>query len=337
MSNEVKKTEYKTQLVKANETYLGMIEGQLENHSITMTEYAKVCVVNAISAINDLLVSNGLTFNSPELDTSSFTTALMTAATLQLNAKAANRELYFQIRNKKVKENGVDVWKKQLEWGIEGDGWESLISKFGRNIEKVYPFWLVRSGDKYTPPKHKGVEFIPPEWEETGVGEVVRVVYPILYTDGTITFHTCEKDEVLKNLYAHVNQNLMNETFGLCADRRNAKPEEIAKIAEKKREILDSVQAKGWEALDDAELSKYISPSWTEYHSRESMIIRKMRNRICKQIPKDFGSSYVSETYNRTTDDIYVSAVERIENNSGVELLDGKTDASESNEVNPNF
>lgn len=314
MSNTEKvTTEYKTMLVKASDTYLGMIEKQMEGHNIAISEYGKTCVINAVSAINDLLATNGLSFHSPELDASTLTTALITAATLQLNARAANREIYFQIRNKKLKEGDKEVWKKQLEWGIEGDGWDSLISRFGRNIKKVYPFWLVRSGDRYTPPRHRGLDLTPPEWEETGEGEVVRVVYPVLFNDNTVHFYTCEKDDVLKNLYAHINNNLMNETFGICKDRYSAKADDLKQIAARKKAILDKAKSLGWDALDDAEILPFISPSWAEYHSRESMIIRKMRNRICKSIPKDFGSAYASDVYNRASDEGYAAATENLE------------------------
>ena len=328
--------EYKTRLVAANDTYLGMIERQMEGHNITLADYGKTCVINAVSSINELLTMNGLAFGDPSLDTGTLTTALLTVATLQLNAKATNREVYFQLRNKRVKQGDKDVWLKQLEMGIEGDGWDTLVSRFGRNVKKVYPHWLVRSGDKYIPPRHKGLEVTPPEWEETGVGDVVRVVYPILYNDGTINYFVCERDDVLKNLYAHITNNLMNETFGICKDRYSAKDEQLKQIAEKKKAILDKAQSLGWGALDDEEVSQYISPSWTEFHSRESMIIRKMRNRICKAIPKDFGSAFMSDVYNRASDEVYADAVEIIDADTAkIEYLDEKT--GEVLDTKPNF
>lgn len=325
---------YKTMLANANDAYLGMIEQQMEGHNIRMEEYGKTCVINAVSAINEVLVKSGLSFNSTDLDTSSLTTALITVATLQLNAKAANREVYFQLRSVKVKENDKDVWKKALEMGIEGDGWDALISRFGRNVKKVYPFWLVRSGDKYIPPRHRGLDLTPPEWEETGVGEVVRVVYPILFNDGSVHFYTCERDDVLKNLYAHINNNMMNETFGICKDRYSAKPDELKQIAEKKKAILDKAKSLGWGALDDAEVSQYISPSWTDFHARESMIIRKMRNRICKAIPKDFGTAYASDVYNRASDEGYAVEVGKLDTPT-VEYLPEGTDEAVTGK--PNF
>lgn len=326
--------EYKTRLVMVNDTYLGMIEKQMEGHNIELHEYGKTCVINALSSINELLTANNLAFGDPSLDAGALTTALLTIATLQLNAKATNREVYFQLRNKKVKQGDKDVWLKCLEMGIEGDGWDSLISRFGRGVKKVYPYWLVRSGDKYIPPRHRGLEMTPPEWEETGEGEVVRVVYPVLFNDNTVHFYTCEKDDVLKNLYAHISNNLMNETFGIAKDRYNAKPDELKQIAEKKKAILDRAKSLGWSALDDAEITPYISPSWTEFHARESMIIRKMRNRICKAIPKDFGSAYTSDVFNRASDEGYADAMEKLDIPATEYLNEG---TGEVTEATPNF
>lgn len=68
---------YETRLAKVNNTYLGMIESQLKTHEIKLSGYGKNCVINAIAAINELLSAQGLDFSSPELDSSTLTTALL--------------------------------------------------------------------------------------------------------------------------------------------------------------------------------------------------------------------------------------------------------------------
>jgi hypothetical protein len=98
----------------------------------------------------------------------------------------------------------------------------------------------------------------------------------------------------------------MNETFGVCADRYKATEAQKTEIAEKKREILNKAKELDLDALlDSSEFDKYISPAWKEEQSRESMIVRKMRNNIVKKIPKNFASSLESEIYNENTDDTY--------------------------------
>ena len=132
-------TNFKTKLAKVNDSYFPMITEQLENNNITFSQYAKSCTLNAIAAINNVLDANGISWNDENLDTSDITQTLLTVATLQLNPTASPREVYFQLRNVAMKApNGKDtIWKKKVEMGIEGDGWDSLLNRFGRNIEKV--------------------------------------------------------------------------------------------------------------------------------------------------------------------------------------------------------
>ena len=305
MSEE--KREFKTNLTKVNEAYLPMITNQLENNNITLSEYSKSCVANAISAINNVLDTNGVTWGDASLDTNGITQILLSVATLQLNATANPRECYFQIRNVSVKgADGKQIWKKKIEWAIEGDGFDSLVSRFGRNVEKVYPYWLVKEDDEFKYPRYVGVELTPPEWNPTGAGKVVRVVYPIKATDGTIEYYISERADVKRNLIAHISNNMMNETFGVCADRYKATDAQKQEIAQKKKELLSKAKELDLDALlDSDEFDKYISPAWKEEQSRESMIIRKMRNNVTKKIPKDFSSSYISEIYNENTDESY--------------------------------
>lgn len=306
MSEE--KKEFKTQLAKVNDAYLPMITNQLESNNITFSEYAKSCVVNAIAAINNALDAQGINWNDPSLDTSNMTQVLLTVATLQLNATSTANEVYFQIRNVGVKspDGKGTVWKKKIELGVQAEGFDALLSRFGRNVKKVFPHWLVREDDEFKYPRYAGLEMTPPEWQPKGTGKVVRVVYPIQSTDGTVDFYISERADVKRNLIAHISNNLMNETFGVCADRYKATDEQKIKIAEKKRELLNKAKELDLEALlDSIEFDKYISPAWKEEQSRESMIVRKMRNNIVKKIPKSFETSLENEIFNESTDEAY--------------------------------
>ena len=307
--NKVAKTEptFSTQLTKVNDAYLPLITSQLESNNITLSEYAKSCVVNAISAINTTLDTQGISWGDKQLDTNGMTQILLSIAALQLNATANPRECYFQVRNVSYKDaDGKTAWKKKIEMGIEGDGFDSLVSRFGRDVKKVYPHWLVREDDEFKYPRYVGLELTPPEWNPKGTGKVVRVVYPIQSTDGSINYYIAERADVKRNLIAHISNNLMNETFGICADRYKADDKQKQQIAEKKREVLAKAKELELDALlDSAEFDKYISPAWKEEQSRESMIIRKMRNNIVKKIPKNFASSLENELYNENTDETY--------------------------------
>ena len=327
---------YETRLVKYNNTYLGMIENSLDSHHVSLTEYGKICTVNAIAAINEALAAQGLELGSPDVDSSTLTTALISVATLELNAKAANREVYFIIRNKAVKmPDNTQKWVKQIEMNLEGDAHETLAAKYGRNVETIFPYWVVRENDDFKYPRMKGLEMSPPEWEPKGTGRIVRVVYPILMNDKTISFHIAEREDVVNNLKAHVRNNLMNETFGICANRFKATDAQAAQIEAKKKELCALLVGKDIEEIiGTPELQPYISPAWLD--STEAMVLRKLRNAVCKKIPKDFGKNYfVKDVYEKTNDPVYVEAVDEIDEKQGALPLDVGT--GEIIEAKPDF
>ncbi len=313
-----------TKLTRANDVFMPMIERQLTANGIFMTDYQKQCTLMAIAKMNALLDKEGLGWNSEDFDSRNVTEMLQTVACLQLNPAANPREIYFQMRNVKVKTpEGKDAWKKQIEMGIEGDGNDSILRRFGADVKKVGQFWQVREDDKFVYPKHRGFDVLPPEWDESGKGKVVRIVYPILKNDSTVEFHIAERNDVKKNLAAHISNNLMNETFGICENRYKATPEQLKNIAAKKKEILSLVNDRPIDdILDDPKIQEWASPSWTELHSRESMLIRKMRNNIVKKIPKDFSNALIATTYMNASDDTSSAVAAEIEENASSEMID---------------
>ena len=327
-ANNIAKDESKLPyLAKINNLYMPLIEQQFKSNDIVFNEYSKRCVLNAMASINQVLDVKGIKWSNPQLDQSNLTQTLLTVASLELNSAAEPRECYFQVRNvkKQAKDKDgkpIEVWNKVIEMGIEGDGNDAILARFGRDVKKVYPYWLVREGDDFTYPTYNGITITPPQWTPKGnSGKVVRIVYPILHKDNTIHYYIGEREDVVNNLVAHINNNLMNETFGIAKDRYTATPEQLKKINQKKAELKAKARKLGLGSLDDEELQNYISPSWKEDFSRESMIIRKIRNNIVKKIPKDFGSSLAQETYTEATNDEYRMAKnEIIEHTAAIEI-----------------
>ena len=314
-----------TELSITTNKYMQVIKDQMEKGGADFDEYSGKCVMAAMGAINNMIHIQGLTLN--DLNTSNVNEILIKVATLKLNANAVPRECYFQVRNVNVAGKGQpDKWEKQIEFNIEGDGNDAILARFGRDVKKVHQVWLVRSGDRFAYPKHNGLEMTAPQWEPTGQGDVIRVVYPIVKTDNTVEYYIGERRDVVKNLFAHINNNLMNETFGIITGKNSkgkertrfdATEEEKKKIAAEKKKILDKVKALNDldKILDSEEIAPYISPAWKEFQSREQMIIRKMRNNVAKKVPKDFGSAIAAEQYNRL-DDTYREIHAEIEENA---------------------
>lgn len=140
--------------------------------------------------------------------------------------------------------------------------------------------------------------------------KTVRVVYPVKLKDGTIDYLIAEREPVRTNLIAHIKNNMLNETFGICADRYKSTPKQKEEIKIKKAEILSAIRE--CETLEDilnCEVAKpYISAAWLD--TPEAMIIRKMRNNAIKKFPKNLNSMasnsllQLDETYKASQEEI---------------------------------
>lgn len=304
------KKEFTTALSRWSNEITGLIAKDYEACGVIFDEYSRKCAMEAVGSIYNLVKNDGKA-NMNSLDTSNLRGIVENCAGLKLNPSAYPRECYFQLRN--VKRG--NEWVKVVEMGIEGAGYDSLLSHYGKDVEQVYPYWVVKEGDTYIPPKHKGLELTPPEWEENGLSDkAVRVVYPVKLTDGTVTYLTADRASVKVNLLAHVKQNMMNATFGICADRYKATDKQKEEIKAKKDEILNALRACSTvDDMLDCEIAKqFISGAWLD--TPESMIQRKMCNNATRKYPKNYDQMArqaqieLDDTYRQTQDDVAESA-----------------------------
>lgn len=302
-NTEVAQPAYQSKLAKVNDLYMPMITRQLEGNDIEMSSYQKTVVLNAMTAISATLKDSGLTLK--DVDSSNITSILLSVAALELNAAAEPREVYFITRRRKDKASNNYV--QTIEMGIEGDGNDALLARFGRGVKTVHKFWAVREKDYFKYPQHKGLAMSEPEWKETGEGKVMRVVYPITFEDDSTEYFIGEREDVRKNLIAHVSQNLM-------WDKGTAREDFVKAIEDK---TLDQI-------LDEPELVKLgkISPAWASPQARESMIVRKMRNNVVKKIPKDFRNSFVASEYAQATDESYKAMRRDVTEQANTESFD---------------
>lgn len=299
-----------TRLSYYSNQYTGLMERDFSEHGIAFDDYSKACVVSAMGAIYNLVTSNKEDMKN--INGSNLRQILGQVASLKLNANAVPRECYFQLRSKQ----GADgQWHKEVELGIEGDGNDAILRQFGVDVKTVHPVWLVKEGDEFTYPKRKGLEMTPPEWEEKGLSsKVIRVVYPVELTNGNVTYLISERESVKTNLFAHVRNTLMNETFGICKKRQDATDKQKEEIKKKKEEIYSALRkcATIDEMLVCEEAVPYISAAWLD--TPESMIVRKMRNNAIKKFPKNFNTMasnsllQMDETYQRVQEEIAENA-----------------------------
>lgn len=309
-NTQVVKQEMNTKLSYYTNQYTGLMERDFTEHGLQFDDYSKQCVMASMSAIYNLVTSSKETMG--KLNGSNLRQVIGQVASLKLNANAVPRECYFQLRNK---QDANGNWYKEVEMGIEGDGNDALMRNFGVGVKKVYPVWLVKEGDEFTYPKHKGIEITPPEWEEKGFSQrVIRVVYPVEMKDGKMEYMIAERESVKGNLLAHVRNNLLNETFGICENKRKATDKQKAEIKEKKDEIIKALL--GCKTLEDmlsCEVARpYMSAAWLE--TSEAMIVRKMRNNAIKKHPKDLNSMATQSLIQM--DETYQQVQEEIEENA---------------------
>lgn len=290
-----------------------MVAQDYEDCGLVLDEYSKQCAMAAMTNIFQLVKNNGIDIKN--MDTSNLREIVGQAASLKLNANAVPRECYFQLRSFK----SGNEWKKKVEMGIEGDGNDAILRNFGENVDMVYPVWIVKEGDDFTYPKHKGIEITPPEWEQRGESEKAdKVVYPVKLKDSSMQYLIAERQGVKTNLFAHVRNNLMNETFGLVKGgkktRHDATDKELEAISQKKEEIFEALRK--CETVEDmlacAEARPFISAAWLD--TPENMIVRKMRNNAIKKFKKNYNTMaqrsflQMDETYQQVQEEIEVNA-----------------------------
>lgn len=290
---EVVAKQFTTNLSTWTNELTGLVVRDFESCGVQYDEYSKQCAMAAMTTIYQL-VKNSDKVTMQNLDTSNLREIVGQAASLKLNANAVPRECYFQLRTKKVGNDYLQV----VEMGIEGDGNDAMLRNYGENVDTVYPCWLVKDGDEFTYPKHRGIEVEPPTWEEKGRSQkTVRVVYPVKLKSNTVQYLISERDSVKVNLFAHVRNNLMNETFnilkgtnskGKAKTRYDATVEEKKQIDARKEEIFEALrQCETVEDMLSCEIAKpYISAAWLD--TPESMIVRKMRNNAIKKFRKNY-------------------------------------------------
>ena len=297
---------FTTALSQWSNTITDLVARDYEACGVQFEDYSKQCAMSAMTSIYQLVKeTDKADMNS--MDTSNLREIVGHCASLKLNANAYPRECYFQIRSKKIGNQYVKV----VEMGIEGDGNDAILRNFGVNVKMVHPVWIVHEGDEFVYPKRKGLDVCPPEWEEKGVSQkVTKVVYPVELLDGSVQYLISERDSVKTNLFAHVRNNLMNETFGICKSRYDATDKQKAEINAKKEEVYAALRE--CETVDDMlkceKAIPYMSGAWLD--TPESMIVRKMRNNAIKKFPKDY-DSMARQAYIQM-DDAYVQSREDI-------------------------
>lgn len=287
---------FKTALVKTSETYTTMLATSFQEMALEFTPYKKVCALNAVFKMDELLRAEGLEWKS--INQANVTQILEQITLLDINVSASPREGYVILRKDK-QQDGAYICK--FEFGIEGNGNDALLRKYGVDIKDVKGPFVVREGDEFTYPYFDGEKMNPPTWKPNSYyKKAIKVFYIVTKTDGSKEYLISEREEVVKNLQAHISNNLMWVPENL----KNPILDKIANMS--LEQILEDKTIRKVTYKDSYGKDKtttVISSAWGAAHSSEEMIIRKMKNNATKKYPKDFSSSFIGKAYEDTFED----------------------------------
>ena len=259
-----------TAMQKVQNAYMDSIIRQGEQLNIKYDAEQIACGNALLSAMTEQMEAKSLAIK--DMDQTKLIRVIQEATLLRLNANANPRECYVIVR---APRNA----KPYFDFGIMGDGYDKILRRYGVGVKTVHPFWAVRENDGFTYPSFNGLTIQPPTWAPKDMtSKVVRVVYPIEMTDGTVVWEIAEREDVKKNLLAHIGQNLMYDS------KHPGLIDRIANISLA-------------EIFQDKEALEVMSPAWKSPQSRESMILRKMRNNAIKAMPKDFGNAFTAGAF----------------------------------------
>lgn len=322
--------EFNTNLSVWTNTMTNLVKKDYTMNGVEMDEYSTTCAMNAMSGIYSLVTTSGTDIG--EIPTDGLRDIVAECASLKLNANTIPKEIFFNIRKKNV--NGT--WIPTVELGLSVNAYLSMLRNFGANVKTVYDAWLVKEGDDFVYPARKGIKITDPEWNPKGLSlKTIRAVVPVELNDGRVTYLIAERDSVMANLMAHIKQNLLNEMFGICADRYKANDTQKAQIAAEKEKILSQLRAcKSLEEMLNLEVvKKYASGAWSD--TTESMIDTKLVGNAIRKFPKDF--NVMASRSLTEIDETYRQAQEEIdENANSVPIEDAKAEVidAEYKEVN---
>lgn len=289
---ETPKSELTTQtktvsMMSAQKMYIDSIGKGLQSLMGDTTPYQALCGYNILNSINALLAKEGLDHRSENVDKASINDAIKFAMVYQLNTD--NKEVFVIVRNTKV----ANGWIKRIECKPQYKGQLKIIAAYGRNVDKVYPEWIVLDTDDFTYPMMKGLEVVPPTWTKKGEeGKTRLVVVPIKYKDGFVDFRIAERESVATNIKAQIKQSLQN-------NKDYSDDEAKRLIALAKDMNLEQL-------LADPKLSSLINETYKGISSEE-MIITKLVINATKRVAIEYGSALKRELLEKTYDnsDVY--------------------------------
>ena len=312
-------SEGKMQIIK-NETMLATTNAWIKrlsafatSNDLNFSKYQETIVVNTVRKIYE----SG--YDIQKYDPNNVADVLYQTAFLRLNPSATPRHCYCIERQ--IYKDGQRVGSK-LEMNIEGEGNDEILRNFGVGIKKdangqavgVHKPWIIREGDLYEEGYYEGIKYVPPKWRQKTAtvghkkGKIIRVVYPIERTDGSVEFWGADREDLQPILLKHIEQNL--STFGKNSFSRSHKEKFNELMTNLKEMTFDEVLEKygkteiKYKAYNKEYTTRIIQDSYSG-STGEAMILRKLRNVAIRTFPKNFDQTEVARIYETTFEEKY--------------------------------
>ncbi len=290
----------KETMLQTTNAWVKRLSAFANSNELNFSKYQETIVVNTVRKIQE----SG--YDIYAYNQNNVADILYQTAFLNLNPSAIPRHCYFIERI--IYDNGKPQGKK-LEMGIEGEGNDEILRKFGYQVKHIHKVWVIREGDEYREGYFEGIKYVAPTWKPKLLklgerkGAVLKVVYPIERTDGSVEFWGADREDLQPILLKHIEQNL--STF-----RRADKVAYNKLMKELQTLAFDEILNKYNETeisftyYNKTNNSKLISESYVG-PTGDAMIIRKLRNVAVRTFPKNFDTTLIGEIYEKTFEEKY--------------------------------
>lgn len=330
MGNELEKQN--SSMLVSGGKFIEQINAYAQQIELPFTDDEKKRVMNAIRVIDPILKDNGLSWE--QMDRNNVVNVLQQVAFLKVNPSATPRECYFILRNKKSGKQdtyGKDIYVKEIEFGIEGAGNDTILRNFGVGVKDIKSY-MVREGDDFTGVTFDGWEEVLPQYKPNYKSKKsLHAVYLIRKENGEIEVSISAREDVKQSLLAHIRQNgadetLLRELAKESLDTLLTDPKYVSGVIKKEK----NTKGKDGKWTKETYSVPLIGLAWTSAVSSEAVVERKLRNHATRRYPKNFSHVAVNALYEETFEE------ERYERKTLVDADETLQIADENFEQNAN-
>jgi len=281
---------------------------------LELTEKAKQRLLSGARNAYMVLQENGLT--PYDLDINNVMNVFQQVAFLPITPNTHKAQSYFQVRKAKGK-------TPTLEYNLQGDGWETLLNVYGKDVESVQS-WVIREGDYFSGIEYHGMDVVPPTMKfatnkdivEQGLNKHIRKVENVVFaikTTSRIEYISASREDIKANIIAQARNN--GASIELQRELANYSVDEILSPDGKFLEMTIK-NTYGYS-------NNLFSPTYRSPANVEGMIITKLKKYICTRYTLDFDQDPENRNKGVIIQEVYQQTLEEDNYQKPVVSADG--------------